>query len=143
MMTTTCTWARCFGFGLVVLLSLATKTAEAGVSGNEYVGGFVTNFGFPAVCTLSFDPNGQLTQWEYGVLFGGVYTGPYTEVNIAGVTYWRSDVPDESPNGFATFSGFTIFGMITTFHNLNLDQGITVDGLLIRSGTVGDRNGRP
>ncbi len=141
---TTC-WSRIGRFftcqTLLVLLSITT--VHAGVSGHRYAGSFVTNLGFPAVCTLSFDPDGQLTQWEYGVLFGGVYTGPYTEVDIGGVTYWRSVVADESPSGFATFSGFSVFGIVTTFHNQNLDQGITADGLLIRTGTVAARKGGP
>ncbi len=128
---------------MVTLLMFETATVEADVRGNEYAGGFVTNLGFPAVCTLSFGTDGLLTQWEYGVLFGGVYTGPYTEIDVGGITYWRSVVADESPNGYATFSGFAVFDRFTTFHNQNLDQGITVDGLLIRTGTVATGKGRP
>jgi len=127
----------------VLLIFASVVSAQAGVSGNRYAGTFVTNLGFPAACTLSFAANGELTEWENGILFGGVYTGPYTEVDLGGVTYWRSVVADESPNGFATFSGFSVFGIVTTFHNQNLDQGITADGLLIRTGAVADREGEP
>ncbi len=132
------TWSRVVGFlvGPMIVLSVAPTTASAAVKGSAFAGGFVTNLGFPAVCTLSFGTNGQLTQWEYGVLFGGIYTGEYTEVDLGGVTYWRCIVADESPNGFATFSGFCLLGIITTFHNQNLDQGITADGILFRVGTA-------
>ncbi|HET6426000.1 MAG TPA: hypothetical protein VFG20_20080 [Planctomycetaceae bacterium] len=121
-----------FGGWLVAAGSLA----EASVKRHTYAGGFVTNFGFPAVCTLSFSGDGVLTQWEYGILFGGTYIGPFTEVEAAGVTYWESVVPDESPNGYATFSGVSFFGLVTSFHNQNLDQLITADGWLIRTGST-------
>jgi hypothetical protein len=118
------------------IVSLLTRPLEASVKGREFAGGFVTNLGFPAVCTLSFGNDGVLTQWEYGVLFGGTYTGEYLEVELGNISYWRSVVADESPNGYATFSGFCLFGLVTTFHNQNLDQLITADGWLVYTGSV-------
>lgn len=138
--------ARRRGIPILLFLSamlLTASSTQAGVHGSRFAGGFVTNLGFPAVCTLTFETNGQLTQWENGILFGGVYTGDYTEVDFGGITYWKSVVADESPNGFATFSGFCVFGLVTTFHNQNLDQGITADGMLIRTGSAAKQEARP
>lgn len=127
---------------MIVLLSFASlvlcdgTTADASVRGRRFVGGFITNLGFPAVCSLTFDQNGQLTLWEYGVLFGGTYSGSYTETGPEHLKSWLSIVPDESPNGTARLSGFCPFGLLTTYHNQNLDQLITANGLLIFAGFV-------
>lgn len=118
-------------------LVTSVNSASASVKGQAYAGGFVTNLGFPAVITLDFGTDGSLVLWENGILFGGTYVGDFMEIEIGGITYWRSFMPDESPNGFADLSGLSVFGLLTTYHNHNLDQGgITVDGLLIRTGSV-------
>lgn len=118
-------------------LGFAANHSDASVKGQAYAGGFVTNLGFPAVITLDFGTDGSLILWENGILFGGTYVGDFTEINIGGITYWQSFMPDESPDGFADLSGLSVFGLLTTYHNHNLDQsGITVDGFLIRTGSV-------
>ncbi len=121
---------------IAIILMHETGTAEASVRGRRFVGGFVTNFGFPAVCTLTFDKHGRMTIWEYGVLFGGASSGAYTEAGPPGLKSWRAVVPDNSPNGTAALTGFCPFGLFTTYHNENLDQIITADGILFYAGPV-------
>lgn len=120
--------------GMILLWSVSP--AGASVRGRQFFGGFVTNYGLPAICHLSFDTNGQMTIWENGFIFSGASAGPYTEAGLSGFKSWRAVVPDNSPNGTAALSGFCPLGLFTTYHNENLDQDITADGILFYIGPV-------
>lgn len=121
---------------LLVAVILVENPVAAGVRGGRFAGGFVTNLGFFGINGATFTDAGQLDYWEYGVLFGGTYASPFTETGTGWVTSWAARVPDESPDGFADFSGVCYFGLLTSIHNQNLDQGITFDGWMIRTGAV-------
>lgn len=127
----------------LLLTASGAHVAEASVAGSHFFGGFVTNLQTRAVCTLTFTVDGQVTEREQGVLFGGTYTGPYSEFGAGAITYWRAVLADGSPNGTGTISGYCLFGLLTTFHIQNFDQGITADGLLIRTGPAAPPAARP
>lgn len=119
---------------VVTIMTCSARQSEASVRGRQFFGGFVTNYGFPAIIHLSFDTNGQMTIWEHGLIFWNASAGPYTEAGLSGFKSWRAVVPDDSPNGTAALSGFCPFGLFTTYHNENLDQDITADGILFDIG---------